>query len=58
MKSMENVEEFDYEGMLDRLTVLVDKLWLVDRQYSPRRRDRYRELAQAQIKSIREEWNW
>ncbi|MEM7182031.1 MAG: hypothetical protein AAF518_14025 [Spirochaetota bacterium] len=53
---MENTEEFDYEGMLDRLTVLVDKLWLVDRQYSSRRRERYRELAQAQIKALREEW--
>ena len=50
---MEQVEDFDAKGMFDRLTICVDKL--SKPQTSRKRRIRYRKLAQALIKELREE---
>ena len=49
--------DFDEEGILDRLSILVDKLHYTEK-YSDRRRKRYRDLAQAQIKFLQDRSGW
>ncbi|MEM7179529.1 MAG: hypothetical protein AAF518_01345 [Spirochaetota bacterium] len=50
------VEDFDSKGLFDRLTICIDKLNKPDDKCSPRRRMRYRNLAQEIIKALRWEF--
>ncbi|MEM7179876.1 MAG: hypothetical protein AAF518_21710 [Spirochaetota bacterium] len=49
---LEHTDDFDLKGLLDRLTVCIDRL-AKPGTYSPKRRIRYRKLAHAIIKRIR-----
>ena len=49
---LEHTDDFDLKGLLDRLTVCIDRLAKPD-VYSLKRRIRYRKLAHAIIKRIR-----
>ena len=50
------VEDFDSKGLFDRLTICIDKLNQADAKCSPRRRTRYRNLAQDIIQELRWEF--
>ena len=50
----QHIDDFDLKGLLDRLTVCIDRL-SKPHVYSRRRRIRYRKLAHAIIKQIRKE---
>ena len=51
---LEHTDDFDLKGLLDRLTVCIDRASQPGK-YSRRRRIRYRKLAHAIIKQIRRE---
>ncbi|MEM7181130.1 MAG: hypothetical protein AAF518_09465 [Spirochaetota bacterium] len=51
---MGHTDDFDLKGILDRLTVCIDRASKPG-NYSRKRRIRYRKLAHAIIKHIREE---
>ncbi|MEM7181840.1 MAG: hypothetical protein AAF518_27455 [Spirochaetota bacterium] len=51
---MEHTDDFDLKGLLDRLTVCIDRL-AKPNVYSLKRRIRYRKLAHAIIKDVRRE---
>ncbi|MEM7184734.1 MAG: hypothetical protein AAF518_27815 [Spirochaetota bacterium] len=49
---MEHIDDFDLKGLLDRLTVCLDRI-AKPHKYPSKRRIRYRKLAHAIIKRIR-----
>ena len=51
---MGHTDDFDLKGLLDRLSICVDRTNQAGK-YSRRRRYRYRKLAQAIIKHLRAE---
>ncbi|MEM7183868.1 MAG: hypothetical protein AAF518_23390 [Spirochaetota bacterium] len=51
---MGHTDDFDLKGLLDRLTVCIDRMGKPDK-ISRKRRNRYRKLAHAIIKYLRRE---
>lgn len=50
------MEDFEhYEGLLDRLEVLIDRLHKVDVCTDKRRRELYKKLAHKQIRHLRDQ---
>jgi len=50
------MEDFEYyEGLLDRMEVLVDRLHKADVYTDPRRRQLYKQLTHKQIRHLRDQ---
>ncbi|MEM7181172.1 MAG: hypothetical protein AAF518_09680 [Spirochaetota bacterium] len=50
---MKPIEEPDYKALLDRMEVLVDRLYNKSKVYRKKRRKKYHKLLHTQIKYLR-----